>query len=313
MMETCYDVAVIGGGPGGYTAALYAARANLSVILIEKLAPGGQMSTTDLVENYPGFPDGINGFELGMQMQQGAERFGVKTEYAEVTELQLDTEPKVICMGERRIQAHTVILAMGAYPRELGLSNERSLRGKGVSYCATCDGMFYRDKTVVIVGGGNTAVADALYLSKICKKVYLIHRRDELRASKTYLQSLEAADRVEILWSSKVSEILGKDQVSGVRVVHIPDGEEKVPSCDGIFVAVGNVPNTELVKGQINMDENGYILADETTKTNLPGVFAVGDLRRKPLRQIVTAVADGAVASKYAEEFLDETINSTKK
>lgn len=312
MMETCYDVAVIGGGPGGYTTALYAARANLSVILIEKLAPGGQMSTTDLVENYPGFPDGINGFELGMQMQQGAERFGVKTEYAEVTKVHLDGEPKEICMGERRIQAHTVILAMGAYPRELGLPNERTLRGKGVSYCATCDGMFYRDKTVVIVGGGNTAVADALYLNKICKKVYLIHRRDELRASRTYLQSLEAADRVEILWSSKVSEIQASDQVSGVRVVHIPDGEERVLSCDGVFVAVGNVPNTDLVKEQISLDEGGYILADETTRTNLPGVFAVGDLRQKPLRQIVTAVADGAVASKYAEEFLDEIKNCVK-
>ena len=296
---------IIGGGPGGYCAALYAARANLSTLVIEKFAPGGQMATTEIVENYPGFVDGINGFELGMQMKKGAERFGVKTKLAEVKSVELDKNPKLIHTAKDTFEAKTVILALGAFPRELGLENERFLRGRGVSYCATCDGMFYRDKTVVIVGGGNTAVADAIFLAKICKKVYLVHRRDELRASKTYMESLERTENIEFLWSSEVVEILADEFVTGVKVKSRKDDSVKEVACDGIFVAIGNIPNTELVKGQVALDDAGYVLADETTKTNIPGVFAVGDMRQKPLRQIVTAVADGAVASKYAEEFID--------
>lgn len=306
MEQTMYDVIVIGGGPGGYAAALYTARAGLVTLVIEKLAPGGQMSTTDIVENYPGFAEGINGFELGMQMQQGAERFGVKTEYAEVTSVELEGHPKLVHVGEQTYEAKTVILAMGASPRELGLSNERELRGRGVSYCATCDGMFYRGKTVAIVGGGNTAVADALYLNKICEKVYLIHRRDTLRASKTYMQSLEEAENVEILWNSEVTEIYAEDTVTGVAVKNKVNNETFKLSCDGVFAAIGNMPNTALVKGQVTLDEYGYVVADETTRTNIDGVFAIGDMRSKPLRQIVTAVSDGAVASKYAEEYINE-------
>ena len=306
MEQTMYDVIVIGGGPGGYAAALYTARAGLVTLVIEKLAPGGQMSTTDIVENYPGFAEGINGFELGMQMQQGAERFGVKTEYAEVTSVELEGQPKLVHVGEQTYEAKTVILAMGASPRELGLSNERELRGRGVSYCATCDGMFYRGKTVAIVGGGNTAVADALYLNKICEKVYLIHRRDTLRASKTYMQSLEEAENVEILWNSEVTEIYAEDTVTGVAVKNKVNNETFKLSCDGVFAAIGNMPNTALVKGQVTLDEYGYVVADETTRTNIDGVFAIGDMRSKPLRQIVTAVSDGAVASKYAEEYINE-------
>lgn len=305
MNNNSYDVVIIGGGPGGYCAALYAARANLSTLVIEKFAPGGQMATTEIVENYPGFVDGINGFELGMQMKKGAERFGVKTKLAEVKRVELEQNPKLIHTAKETFEAKTVILALGAFPRELGLENERFLRGRGVSYCATCDGMFYRDKTVVIVGGGNTAVADAIFLAKICKKVYLVHRRDELRASKTYMESLERTENIEFLWSSEVVEILADEFVTGVKVKSRKDESVKEVACDGIFVAIGNIPNTELVKGQVALDEAGYVLADETTKTNLPGVFAVGDMRQKPLRQIVTAVADGAVASKYAEEFID--------
>ena len=305
MNNNSYDVVIIGGGPGGYCAALYAARANLSTLVIEKFAPGGQMATTEIVENYPGFVDGINGFELGMQMKKGAERFGVKTKLAEVKSVELDKNPKLIHTAKDTFEAKTVILALGAFPRELGLENERFLRGRGVSYCATCDGMFYRDKTVVIVGGGNTAVADAIFLAKICKKVYLVHRRDELRASKTYMESLERTENIEFLWSSEVVEILADEFVTGVKVKSRKDDSVKEVACDGIFVAIGNIPNTELVKGQVALDDAGYVLADETTKTNIPGVFAVGDMRQKPLRQIVTAVADGAVASKYAEEFID--------
>lgn len=305
MENNCIDVIVIGGGPGGYCAALYAARANLSTMIIEKFAPGGQMATTDIVENYPGFVDGINGFELGMQMKKGAERFGVKTKLAEVKSVELDKNPKLIHTAKETFEAKTVILALGAFPRELGLPNEATLRGRGVSYCATCDGMFYRDKTVVIVGGGNTAVADAIFLAKICKKVYLVHRRDELRASKTYMESLEKTENIEFLWSSEVSEILADEFVTGVKVKSRKDDSVRMVACDGIFVAIGNVPNTELIKGQVELDEVGYVPADETTRTNIPGVFAVGDMRSKPLRQIVTAVADGAVASKYAEEFVN--------
>lgn len=305
MENNCYDVIIIGGGPGGYCAALYAARANLSTLVIEKFAPGGQMATTEIVENYPGFVDGINGFELGMQMKRGAERFGVKTKLAEVKSVELDKNPKLVHTAKDTFEAKTVILALGAFPRELGLENERNLRGRGVSYCATCDGMFYRDKTVVIVGGGNTAVADAIFLAKICKKVYLVHRRDELRASKTYMESLEKTANIEFLWSSEVVEILEDEFVTGVKVKSRKDDSIQEIACDGIFVAIGNIPNTELIKGQVELDEAGYVLADETTKTNIPGVFAVGDMRQKPLRQIVTAVSDGAVASKYAEEYID--------
>lgn len=305
MENNCFDVIIIGGGPAGYTAALYAARANLTAMVIEKFAPGGQMATTEIVENYPGFVEGINGFELGMQMKKGAERFGVKTKLAEVKSVELDKNPKLIHTSKDTFQAKTIILALGAYPRELGLPNERNLRGRGVSYCATCDGMFYKDKTVVIVGGGNTAVADAIFLAKICKKVYLVHRRDELRASKTYMESLEKTENIEFIWSSEVVEILADEFVTGVKVKSRKDDSVRMVACDGIFVAIGNVPNTELIKGQVELDEAGYVPADETTRTNIPGVFAVGDMRNKPLRQIVTAVADGAVASKYAEEYID--------
>ncbi len=306
METTCYDVIIIGGGPGGYCAALYAARANLSTLVIEKFAPGGQMATTEIVENYPGFVEGINGFELGMQMKKGAERFGVKTKLAEVKRVELETNPKRIHTAKDVFEAKTVILALGAYPRELGLSNERAFRGRGVSYCATCDGMFYKDKTVVIVGGGNTAVADALFLAKICKKVYLVHRRNELRASKTYLEVLERTENIEFVWNSEVTEILADEFVTGVKVTNRKEDSVRAISCDGIFVAIGNTPNTELIRGQVELDDAGYVPADETTRTNLPGVFVVGDMRNKPLRQIVTAVADGAVAAKYAEEFIQK-------
>lgn len=305
MENNTYDVIIIGGGPGGYTAALYAARANLTTLVLEKFSPGGQMATTDIVENYPGFVEGIGGFELGMQMKQGAERFGVKTKLAEVKSVELSGNPKLVHTSKATFEAKAVILATGAFPRELGLSNEQMLRGRGVSYCATCDGAFYRGKTVVIVGGGNTAVADAIFLAKICEKVYLVHRRDELRASKTYMEALEKTENIEFLWSSEVVEILAEQFVTGVKVKNKRDDSVKEVACDGIFVAIGNIPNTDVIKGQVELDEVGYVLADETTRTNISGVFAVGDMRQKPLRQIVTAVADGAVAAKYAEEYID--------
>lgn len=305
MEQKISDVIIIGGGPGGYTAALYSARANLKTMVIEKLSAGGQMATTSQVDNYPGFEEGVNGFELGEKMRQGAERFGVESLFAEVESVDLSAQPKVIHTSDGDYFARTVILATGANPREMGLEEEQKLKGRGVAYCATCDGMFYRNKTVVVVGGGNTAVADALFLSKICNKVYLVHRRDQLRASKSYMSALKQSLNIEFIWNAKVKEILHDKKVTGVVTEDIESGDTIKVACDGIFVAIGRIPNTDLFKGQLELDEGGYIVADETTKTNLPGVFAVGDVRTKPLRQIVTATADGAVASKFAEEYID--------
>ena len=304
MENNCYDVIVIGGGPGGYCAALYAARANLKTLVIEKFAPGGQMATTEIVENYPGFVDGINGFELGMQMKKGAERFGVKTKLAEVKSVELSENPKLVHTAKDTFEAKTVILALGAFPRELGLENERNLRGRGVSYCATCDGMFYRDKTVAVVGGGNSAADNALILSRICRQVILVHRKDKLQATKIYRDALMQASNIRFCWDHEVIELLSDKKLTGVRLRNRKTGEEQALNCDGVFVSIGRIPATELVKGQLAMDERGYVVADESTRTSVPGVFAVGDVRTKSLRQIVTAVADGAVAIYYAEEYL---------
>lgn len=301
------DVIVIGGGPGGYTAALYAARAGLSVLVLEKLAPGGQMGATDVIDNYPGFPEGVNGFDLAMKMKQGAERFGVQTKLSQVVNVELSGAVKQVRTKEAAFQARAVVLACGARPRELGLPGERELRGKGVSYCATCDGMFFRGKTTAVIGGGNTAAADVLYLSRLCQKVYLIHRRDALRASKVYLDPILKAENVELIWNSQAEELLHEEKLSGLRVKNRLSGESRELACDGVFVAIGYLPDTELFRDQVELDELGYVKAGEDTKTNLPGVFAVGDLREKPLRQIVTAASDGAVAAHFIEEYLNET------
>lgn len=303
-MNGIYDVVVIGGGPGGYTAALYAARAGLKTVVLEKLSAGGQMALTSQIDNYPGFPDGIDGFELGERMRQGAERFGVATELAEVLSVELGAEPKIVNTSEGTFRGRTVIYAAGANPRTLGLPGEAELTGKGVNYCAHCDGMFYRGKTVVVVGGGNTAAADAMLLSRIAGKVILVHRRDTLRATKIYHEPLEKAENVEFLWNSQVIQLLHGGKVTGVRVKNTLTGEESDIACDGVFVSIGRAPATDVVRGQLSLDAGGYIIAGESTETNIPGVFAVGDVRTKPLRQIVTAVADGAMAAHGAEAFL---------
>ena len=306
MEQNVFDTIIIGGGPGGYTAALYAARAGFSALVLEKLSPGGQMATTDQIDNYPGFPQGVNGFELALEMQKGAQRFGAQTELAEVLRVDLRGPVKEVVTQKETYRAPTVVLATGASPRELGLPGERELRGRGVSYCATCDGMFYRGKTVAVVGGGNTAAADVLYLSRLCEKVYLIHRRDQLRASRVYLEPLKQAENVEILWDSQVTELLYGETLTGIKVRNKKTGETRELSLDGLFLAVGQLPNTQLYQGQVELDAAGYVVADETTRTNLPGVFAVGDLRQKPLRQVVTAAADGAVAAHFLEEYLSQ-------
>ncbi len=299
-----YDVAIIGGGPGGYTAALYCVRAGFSTVVLEKLSAGGQMANTDVVDNYPGFPDGVNGFDLGEKMQAGAERFGAVTEYAEVSSVDFSDDVKKIESSEGLFEARAVIVATGADPRELGLDGEKEMRGHGMAYCAACDGMGFKGKDVMVVGGGNSAIADVLYLAKICPKVYLVHRRNELRASKVYLDPLEKIDNVEFIWDSKVSKIIYEDKISAVVVENLNSGEQKEIPIAGLFAAVGRVPDTKMYEGILNLDKGGYIIADESTLTNIPGVYAVGDVRTKKLRQIVTAVADGAVASEYIIEYL---------
>lgn len=307
MENQIYDMIVIGGGPGGYTAALYAARAGLSVAVVEKLSAGGQMMLTHTIDNYPGFTDGIEGFALSMNMQQQAQRFGAQTIYAEVTKLELGADPKVVVTSEGRYLAKTVVLSTGAGPKMLGLPMEQELTGQGVHYCAACDGMFYRGKTVAVVGGGNSAVADALVLSRLAKKVILIHRRDTLRATKVYHESLMQAENVEFMWNSAVTELLSDGRFAGLRVKNLQTGEEQEIACDGLFISVGRAPASALAAGQIELDEGGYIVAAESTATSLPGVYAVGDVRTKQVRQIVTAVSDGAVAAHMAEEYLAKT------
>lgn len=303
-MEKIYDSIIIGGGPGGYTAALYAARAGLSTIVLEKISAGGQMALTSQIDNYPGFEEGIDGFDLGEKMQQGAERFGVESELAEVYKVVLNEAIKTVETSEGVFRGKTVIIATGASPRKLGIAEEESLVGRGVNYCAACDGMFYKDKTVIVVGGGNSAVSDALILSRICKKVFLVHRRDTLRATKIYHASLMQAENIEFYWDRAVEEFLHEEKLTGVKVKNLKTGEENILKAEGIFISIGRKPATELVKGQLELDAAGYIIADESTKTNLAGVFAVGDVRTKALRQVVTAVSDGAVAAHYAEEYL---------
>ena len=299
-----YDMVIIGGGPGGYTAALYAARAGMNVVTVERLSAGGQMAQTHQIDNYPGFEHGVDGFELAEKMQRQAERFGAKTRYAEVRRVDLKADPKVVETTEGTLRSKTVVFATGAGPRELGIAGEKELVGRGVAYCAACDGMFFKDKTVVVVGGGNSAAADALLLSRIARKVIIIHRRDTLRATKIYHDPLMSAENVEFRWNSTVEKLLHGDKLTGVVIRDVHSGKETEIACDGLFVSIGRKPAAQLAAGQLELDKGGYIAADETTRTNIPGVYAVGDVRAKPLRQVVTAVADGATAVHMAEEYL---------
>ena len=303
-MDKIYDMIIVGGGPGGYTAALYAARAGLDVLLVERLSAGGQMNLTGQIDNYPGFPEGVDGFQLSMNMQQQAERFGAKTKYAEVLHLELEGSVKTVQTNEGSYLAKTVVVSTGANPRQLGVDRENEMIGRGVGYCAHCDGMFYRGKTVAVVGGGNSAVAEAMYLSRIAKEVILIHRRDSLRATQIYLKPLQEASNIRFVWDSEVVELLGEEVLSGVKVKNLKNGEVEVLDVQGLFVSIGRKPATELVKEQLTLDHSGYIMAGENTRASVPGVYAVGDVRTKELRQIVTAVADGAMAVHMAESYL---------
>ncbi len=303
-MEHIYDMIVIGGGPAGYTAALYAVRAGLDTLVLEKMAPGGQMTQTARVDNYPGMDAGIDGYELGAKMQAQAARFGAETVSAEVYAVDLRPQIKRLETSEGSFLARTVVIATGAGHKALGIEREEALVGRGLAYCAACDGMFYRGKTVAVVGGGNSAAADALLLSRICEKVILIHRRDSLRADRIYQTQIENTANIEIRWNSAVQALLGQEQLSGLQLRNVVTGELSELAADGVFISIGQAPATALFAGQVAMDPAGYIVADESTRTDIPGVFAAGDVRTKALRQIITAAADGAVAAHYAQEYL---------
>lgn len=306
MSNKIYDVIVIGGGPAGYSAALYCVRAGLDTLVLEMLSAGGQMTLTEVIDNYPGFPDGIDGFTLGDAMQQQAEKFGAVSEMTEVTSVTLDGPLKTVHtsdMGD--LSAYNVIVATGANARKLGLPNEAALADKGIHYCAACDGMRFRGKTVAVVGGGNTALEDAALLARLCEKVYLIHRRGEYRADKIYADGLKGLDNIEPILFSVVDSVTVEDHFKGVTVKDVRTEETTFLPADGLFVSVGRVPNTDFLGGIAETD-GGYLVADETTRTSVPGLFAVGDVRTKPLRQVVTAASDGAVASKFAQEYLTE-------
>lgn len=304
-MSDIYDLAILGGGPAGITAAIYASRARLNTIWIDKnFAPGGQITATYEVDNYPGMP-GISGMDLGEAFGEHARKLGLEPKREKLLSLEnISGDIKTIHTKKNEYQARTIILAFGAEHRKLDIPGEDDLGGLGVSYCATCDGAFYKDRTVVVVGGGNAAAEDAVFLSGLCKKVYLVHRRDELRADKAIQEKIFDCENIEMVWDSVPLEILGQDEVTGIKIRNVKTEEERELDTDGVFIAVGIVPNTTFVKAQLELDENGYICAGEEGITSAAGVFAAGDIRTKALRQVVTAVSDGANAVASAQKYL---------
>lgn len=300
-----YDLIIIGSGPAGLSAAIYAERAHLKTKIIEKeMMSGGQVVTTYEVDNYPGIP-GVSGFDLAEKMRAHAEELGAKFVSEEVIDIDISNKIKKVVTDQETYETKTIIVATGAKYANLNVEGEKEFAGKGVSYCATCDGAFFRDKTVAVVGGGDVAIEDAIFLSRVAKKVYVIHRRDELRGSKSLQATMFACENVEMVWDSEVMKIEGTNQVEKVKVWNKKLKEEKEILIDGIFIAVGIHPITELLKGKVEM-EDGYVIADETCITSVAGVFVAGDARKKPLRQIVTAVADGANAVTFVERYLSE-------
>lgn len=304
-MSDIYDLAILGGGPAGITAAIYASRGRLNTIWIDKnFVPGGQITATYEVDNYPGMP-GISGMDLGEAFGEHARKLGLEPKREKILSLEnISGDIKTIHTKKNEYQVRTIILAFGAEHRKLDIPGEDDLGGLGVSYCATCDGAFYKDRTVVVVGGGNAAAEDAVFLSGLCKKVYLVHRRDELRADKAIQEKVFGCENIEMVWESIPLEILGQDEVTGIKIRNVKTGEERELDTDGVFIAVGIVPNTTLVEDQLELDENGYICAGEEGITSAAGVFAAGDIRTKALRQVVTAVSDGANTVASVQKYL---------
>ncbi|RLB41231.1 MAG: thioredoxin-disulfide reductase [Deltaproteobacteria bacterium] len=301
------DLIIVGAGPAGLTAGMYAARARLNVVLFERMAPGGQVLLTDIIENYPGFPDGISGFELMDRMRKQAEKFGLTIENREVLSFKFDHELKTVVTDKGEEQAQAVILASGANPRKLGIPGEELLTGKGVSYCATCDGPFYRDLEVAVIGGGDTAVEEALFLTKFATRVYLIHRRDQLRATKILQERVMENDKVKIIWNTVPLEILGDKAVEAIELKNVKTSEQSTLKIQGVFIFIGYEPNTQVLQGLIELDELGFIKTNAIMETSVPGVFAAGDIRSKNLRQISTAVGEGATAAFSAEKYLENS------
>lgn len=302
-MNEILDLVIIGAGPAGIAAGIYASRAKLSFVLLEKSFAGGQIVNTYEIENYPGIKS-TSGFELSTMFREHAEELEVEFRSEEVQEIDLSDKVKKVVTNSATYEAKTVILATGASWRKLGTDGEDRLSGTGVSYCATCDGAFYRDKVTAVVGGGDVAVEDAIYLARLCKKVYLIHRRDELRAVKVLQEHLFKIDNIEILWDHEVDSILGENAVEGLEIHNNKTGEGKTLEIDGVFIAVGSTPNSQLVSKQVAVDAKGWIKTNDDCETNIPGVFAAGDLRVKSLRQVLTAASDGAVSVYAAERYL---------
>lgn len=303
MVVIVYDVIIIGAGPAGLSAAIYAMRAKLNALVIEQAGPGGQVLTTYEVDNYPALP-GISGYELGVKMKEHAEKLGMNLVSEEVREVIWEQEHKCVRTDRAEYETKTLILASGAVHAKLGLPDEERLSGMGVSYCATCDGAFYKNAVTAVVGGGDVALEDAIFLARLCKKVYVIHRRNEFRGAKSLQEALLQLPNVEILWDSVVTSIHGQDEVEGITVENCLNGSKERYDVDGVFIAVGIRPVSEVFDGLAERDKAGYLIAGEDTKTSTPGVFAAGDVRTKPLRQIVTAVADGANAVYAVQEYL---------
>jgi len=301
-----YDLIIIGGGPAGLTAALYAGRARVKTLVLAGLLPGGQPVNTDVVDNYPGFPQGIDGPDLSQHFRSQAERFDAQIVLDNVTEVDFSARPFTVRTYSKTYQAQAVIVATGAVPRRLGVPGEEKFYGRGVSTCATCDGFFYQDKRVVVIGGGDSAVAEGLFLTRFAREVIVVHRRGELRATKILQEQALSHAKIRIVWDSVVEEILGEQTVNGVRVRNVKTDETSVVETDGVFVYVGMVPTTELFTGKLEMDDWGYIVSDRRQQTNVPGVFVAGDVQDPLYRQIVIAAGSGAVAAMEAEKFLAE-------
>lgn len=299
-----YDVIIAGAGPAGLTAGIYAARAGLKALIIESLYPGGQITGAGMVENYPGFPEGISGAELAKRFKDQAQRLGASIESAEITAFELAGKEKTVITADKQYGAKTVVLAMGAGYRKLGVPNEERFIGSGVSYCATCDGAFFKNKDVAVVGGGDTALHDALYLKAFARHIYLIHRRDEFRAQKALQNLVSKEPNIELVMDSEVEDIEGESFVRSVRVINKKNGQSRDIIVSGVFIAVGTAPHTDKVAGQVETDAAGYIITDADMKTNLPGVYAAGDIVAKSLRQVITAAADGAYAINSVKKFL---------
>lgn len=299
------DLIIIGAGPAGLTAGLYAARARLKTVLLEKLSPGGQVLLTDWIENYPGFPEGISGFELMDRMKRQAERFDLIIENQEVSRLELSPQKKVVVTDKGNLETKALILTVGATPRKLGIEGEEALTGKGISYCATCDGPFYRDQEVALIGGGDTAVEEALFLTRFAAKIHLIHRRDELRATKLLRERAMEQEKIHIIWDTVPTRIVGGTEVKGIDLKNVKTGKLAHLPVMGVFIFVGYIPNNELVKGQLDLDELGFVKTNNDMQTSVPGVFAAGDIRTKILRQVATAVGEGATAAFAVERYLE--------